>query len=251
MEAFQANSKAAANVLGDWQKHFDAPRESTGTTLISILRRNYPHYSVTVTPFATGLLQFAAAGHAKAEFDYSEDLYFSSRVYRPPKRRISSEPGELVDKTTFGKYNYTWKEHLFIVYVAEYDESCYGRVRMFFILSKREDGGRPGPAPKHVDDLIAAASNWSNELHDEVLVFDQQMWVKDKELYQAVQSSTWDDLVLNKEMKEALIKDVEGFFDCRDDYKEFAVPWKRGIIFHGVRLCAVLSFDVDTVNDKH
>lgn len=27
-------------------------------------------------------------------------------------------------------------------------------------------------------------------------------------------------------MKEALVKDIEGFFDCENEYKEFAVPWK-------------------------
>ena len=35
-------------------------------------------------------------------------------------------------------------------------------------------------------------------------------------------------------MKKTLIDDVEGFFDRKDDYKEFGVPWKRGIIFHGI-----------------
>ena len=39
---------------------------------------------------------------------------------------------------------------------------------------------------------------------------------------------------MNKEMKDTLVHDVEGFFDCRDNYKEFSVPWKRGIIFHGL-----------------
>ena len=30
------------------------------------------------------------------------------------------------------------------------------------------------------------------------------------------------------------MSDVEGFFDCKEDYKDFAVPWKRGIILHGL-----------------
>lgn len=35
-------------------------------------------------------------------------------------------------------------------------------------------------------------------------------------------------------MKENLINDVEGFFENKELYKKFAVPWKRGVILHGV-----------------
>jgi transitional endoplasmic reticulum ATPase len=35
-------------------------------------------------------------------------------------------------------------------------------------------------------------------------------------------------------MKQNLISDVQGFFDNQSLYKQFAVPWKRGVILHGV-----------------
>jgi SpoVK/Ycf46/Vps4 family AAA+-type ATPase len=35
-------------------------------------------------------------------------------------------------------------------------------------------------------------------------------------------------------MKASLIEDVYGFFDAQALYKELGVPWKRGVIFHGV-----------------
>jgi transitional endoplasmic reticulum ATPase len=35
-------------------------------------------------------------------------------------------------------------------------------------------------------------------------------------------------------MKDNLIKDIEGFFENQGLYKKFAVPWKRGVILHGV-----------------
>ena len=138
------------------------------------------------------------------------------------------------DYLTFGRYNYVWNELLFIVYQVEYGESWGRRTRIFFILAKRDEGTLTRSVPQHVDDLIAAASAWSEELHGKILVFDQEVWGKDKELYQAVRSSKWDDVILSKEMKESLINDVEGFFDCQEDYKEFAVPWKRCVIFHGI-----------------
>ena len=35
-------------------------------------------------------------------------------------------------------------------------------------------------------------------------------------------------------MKESLVRDVEGFFDEQANYEQFGVPWKRGIILHGL-----------------
>ena len=234
MQSTQSSSKAAAKVFEDHQKHFDAPSESTGAVILSILRGRYPDWTVTVTPSSTGLIPYAKAGHAKADFDFSEDLHTSLRLYQPPRSRISTESGQLIDKSTFGRYKYTWRERSFIVYHAEYNEGWGCRTSTLFILAKREENSTTGPVPEHVDELITAASTWSTVLHEEILVFDQEMWVKDKELYQAVKTASWDDVILNKEMKETLIKDVEGFFDSQNDYKEFAVPWKRGVIFHGV-----------------
>ena len=76
------------------------------------------------------------------------------------------------------------------------------------------------------DDLIAAAASWTQELHDEVLVFDQGYWQKNKELWQNVQKASWDDVILKKARKEAIIEEVMGFFSAEEKYKEFNVPWK-------------------------
>lgn len=59
------------------------------------------------------------------------------------------------------------------------------------------------------------------------------MWQKNKELYDNVQKASWDDVILEKEKKDSLIKDVIGFFDAESRYSEFGVPWKRGVIFYG------------------
>ena len=51
-------------------------------------------------------------------------------------------------------------------------------------------------------------------------------WSKDKGLWKAVQNSKWDDVILDKDTKKALIGDVEGFYSARDAYKRFAIQWK-------------------------
>ena len=52
-----------------------------------------------------------------------------------------------------------------------------------------------------------------------------------------MQNSHWDDVILDPAMKATLIDDVHNFFDNRSLYEEYAVPWKRGIIFHGTPGC--------------
>ena len=223
-------------VFGDWQKHFEAPAQSTNTALVTSLRSRYLGWSLTVTPnSSTGLLSFAKAGHATAALDTKYETSLSFRTYKAAKGRISNDPGTIKDRVTFGKYDYTWESQSYIIYNAAFTEG-YNREDNLYILSKLPDG-YSGPAtvsPQHVDDLIIAATKWNSELHNEILVFDQQMWLKDAELYRSVQSASWDDVILDKGMKDSLIKDVETFFDCRAEYKKYAVPWKRGIIFHGV-----------------
>ena len=138
----------------------------------------------------------------------------------------------MTDKVLFGKFDYEWKGEVFIVYTATFQQG-FGQVKNTYVLHKRDHELVDGRC-KATDELIAAATKWNNNVHDEVLVFDQERWTKNKELWDSVRNASWDDVIMDKDMKETLVNDVEGFFDCRDDYKEFSVPWKRGIIFHGL-----------------
>jgi transitional endoplasmic reticulum ATPase len=102
-----------------------------------------------------------------------------------------------------------------------------------FILIKETEVGSEAEAQEKADALIKAASSWAQELHNEVLVFDQGFWQKNRELWQNVQKAEWEDVILEKEKKEAIIEDILGFFDAQDKYEEYQVPWKRGVIFYG------------------
>ena len=227
-----ATDKAAIDVFEDYRKHNAGLQISSETAIASALRGRYPDWTVTVTSRETGLVAFAQAGQAKAELDTKTESLSAWRLYALPSHRTSHDEGKMTDKVHFGKYNYEWKGKVFIVYTAEFLQG-FGKVKNYYILHKRDQelvGGRC----KTTDELIAAATKWNSNAHDEVLVFDQERWTKSKELWASVQDASWDDVIMDKDMKETLISDVGGFFDCKDDYKEFSVPWKRGIIFHGM-----------------
>lgn len=79
-----------------------------------------------------------------------------------------------------------------------------------------------------------AVGVWSSELHNEIYVFDDGRWRKDQDLWTSVQGASWDDVILNPTVKANLAGHVQGFFDNQELYKSLAVPWKRGLILHGV-----------------
>jgi len=228
MDESFATSKAAVNAFEDYTKHNSGLQISTETAIVTVLRGRYPDYEVTVTPDATGLLSFAKGGQAHAELDTTTDSFSAWRMHSPAKDRTSNEPGVMHDKVHFGKFNYRWNDEDFIVYKATFPQG-FGQIKNNYLLHKRGHELVNGRC-KITDELIAAAMQWSSKVHEEVLVFDQEQWTKNKELWASVQNASWDDVIMDPYMKETLVKDVEGFFDCRDDYREFAVPWKRGIM---------------------
>jgi transitional endoplasmic reticulum ATPase len=107
--------------------------------------------------------------------------------------------------------------------------------KIFYILYPRNPSQSASiTSPPETDALILAAGKWTSQLHDEIFVFDDGHWSKSRELFRSVAGSSWSDVILSPDMKKGLIEDVQGFFDNQALYKQFAVPWKRGVILHGV-----------------
>lgn len=81
--------------------------------------------------------------------------------------------------------------------------------------------------------LLKAAGAYSEELHEEIWVFDGGFWDKDRSLWLEMRKADWKDVILEEEKKEKLQKDIYGFFESEHIYKDLAIPWKRGIIMYG------------------
>jgi hypothetical protein len=99
-------------------------------------------------------------------------------------------------------------------------------------------------SPQHACFLVAeseavaeafytAVCEWSAMPHGEVLVFEQGTWRKDRNLFAAIQLSSFANLVLVPGLKESLQQGVTQFFSSREVYSRYAVPWKRGILLVG------------------
>ncbi len=83
------------------------------------------------------------------------------------------------------------------------------------------------------DAFFAAVCRWTTPIRDEVYVFQEGYWAKDGDLFKAIQSSRLDNLILPPGLKEAIRDDAAAFFDSRDRYRRFNIPWKRGLMLLG------------------
>lgn len=81
--------------------------------------------------------------------------------------------------------------------------------------------------------LISDIYHWASSLKDEIWVFDNGFWNKRKDLWKAVQKSSWDDLVLEPDFLDNLRRDTRTFFDNREIYQQLGVTWKRGLLMLG------------------
>ncbi|KAL8963888.1 MAG: hypothetical protein Q9197_007055, partial [Variospora fuerteventurae] len=233
------HAKSADPIYDAFYHNSTAPRVNTNTVLTSALRKQYPDLHLTITAtYSCNLLGFAAAGHAFASPCSTADEPQSHhrhpsptavpsdlkwRRYVAPARKDAQSSGYLVDNVKFGRFAYTWASHTYILYNVVGTHAVYDEEVSYLL----------GSSAQANDDLLLAAGAFWNQLHDEILVFDDGYWQKSHELWQSVQNSTWDDVILDPQMKASIVGEMNKFFGSQERYKKLKVPWKRGIIYHG------------------
>ncbi|KAL8664304.1 MAG: hypothetical protein Q9202_003118 [Teloschistes flavicans] len=225
-------------VYNVFQDNSTAPRVNTDPLIVAALRKTHPGFHLTITStYNSNLLAFAAAGHAEAisspaneaspatsseqQQPVATDLKW--RSYTPPARRSSGSDGTLDDIIKFGRFIYTWSDTNYILYNVVGERHGIDQ-NVTYLL---------GTSAEANDALLLVAGKYWSEPHDEVLVFDGGFWRRDKKLWESVQHSTWDDVILEESMKKSIIGEMEKFFGSEERYKRLKVPWKRGIIYYG------------------
>lgn len=182
----------------------------------------------TIPPGNVNLLQFAAAGFASAELDTEDEPKISWRGFlAPPQRRSGGGAGSLGETTFFAKYRYTWHNTRCILYSV-----IVGLNHMQYVLTEPRQGETTRSSSRLADALIVAIGKWLLADEDIIYVFDTY-WSASKGLWEQVKKASWDRVILDQKMKDELRSVSSKFFDSKDVYDEYGVPWRRGLIFHG------------------
>ncbi|RMZ84999.1 hypothetical protein DV738_g329, partial [Chaetothyriales sp. CBS 135597] len=223
-----------SKVALSWFKNADAHRVNTDITVYRSLKAIYPEHEVTIVPAGIANLRSYAAhsGSDASITEVSEPDYGPSSlswlIYSPPDKRLDGGDGSLSRQVFFESYQYRWSGHDFLVYYIDGRDGSdsYPETQNQYIVSTAEE-------VPIVHSLVATVGRWMTELHDAVWVFERGYWQRDAGLYASIQKASWDDIILDHELKEDLLATIQRFFSSREEYKKLRVPWKRGLIFHG------------------
>ena len=122
-----------------------------------------------------------------------------------------------------GWLNVLWRGELLDVILITYNE-CGRRTRHHWIVADTE---------KFAEDFLDAVCAWSCEVRGEILVYQDGEFEKDRELFEAIKSANFDNLILPAPLKQQLREDFVQFFNSRATYERYGIPWRRGSLFIG------------------
>jgi transitional endoplasmic reticulum ATPase len=220
-------------IFNAYRHHAAGQRVHTVSALASAIAAEYPDYCIVATTH--DLIKFANnTGQASADLVQEGPPSLFLREYNSTLRVTNDDDLHTLLQTSiiFAHYKYTWSDNEYLVFVAEGQDSLTpivtpGCGRRSYILSKPAEGEMAGKSiSKAADELILAAGIFAENSNDEVWVFDQGSWKKDKSLWVGTQGANFDSIVMPGDMKESILRDVDGFFDGKEYYREFGTPWK-------------------------
>jgi AAA+ superfamily predicted ATPase len=119
--------------------------------------------------------------------------------------------------------NVLWRGQLLDVVLVTYSQRCYPSRHHWIVADTKE----------LAETFFAEVCEWSSEVRGEVLVFQDGEWAKNKDLFDAIKTASFDNLILHDRMKQEIQNDFAQFFGAREVYERYRIPWKRGVLFIG------------------
>lgn len=118
--------------------------------------------------------------------------------------------------------NVLWQGHLLEVVLITWTAHC--QVRHHWIIAEER---------KIAEEFFNAVCEWSCEVRGEILIYQDSSFQKDPQLYQSIKSSTFANLILPDTLKQQIQDDFQRFFESREIYERYGIPWRRGALFIG------------------
>ena len=128
----------------------------------------------------------------------------------------------------FAKFNYRWGSEDYILYTI-----VIGFSYLQYLLKEPDTSETTVSHCSKTDSLLTtAAEAILSDVADYIFVYDRY-WTRSTYLYNEVAKASWDKVILDEKTKKALTKVSNDFFDSKEQYQKYGVPWKRGLIFYG------------------
>ncbi|KAJ3019531.1 hypothetical protein HKX48_002008 [Thoreauomyces humboldtii] len=130
----------------------------------------------------------------------------------------------LVEEPKAAWWDVEWDGHELQVVLLHIYRPMEGEVMLYHVITdSREVGER----------FIASVERTNAEVKEVIWVYEQGNWRADARLYKAVKHSTFENLILESNLKNTIRQELDHFFASREMYAECEIPWKRGFLLTG------------------
>lgn len=116
-----------------------------------------------------------------------------------------------------------WNGKTLYVLRASWETTCGKHYQHWTIAKSKE----------LADEFILDVARKTNDPGEAMLVFSNGGWDRSPQLYQAVQKSGFDDLILDEGLKSAIREDFAQFLGAQQQYKDLGLAWRRGALLIG------------------
>lgn len=199
--------------FADW---LQLPTTAITYHVSDVLRRVYTDLAlVEANASSFDLLGFADAGHCV--------LSPKTESHREITTSWQGPGGGLSRELLNGCFEAVWQENTITVVYLSWPGD-YGRKEYCFLLASTRE---------MAEQFFEAVCEWGAEIRGEVLVFEDGCWSKNAELFEAIQNSRFENLILSGTLKQELREDFARFFASRAAYERYNIPWKRGVLLVG------------------
>ena len=144
-------------------------------------------------------------------------------VFHHTRTEWEGDGAELKERIQNSWLNVLWKGQLFEVVLISFAEACYQRRHHWIIADEK----------KFADEFYDAVCEWACEARGEILVFHEGVFEKEKQLFESIKNATFENLILYGGLKQQIKTDFQQFFNSREIYERYRIPWKRGAVFIG------------------
>ncbi|GAA5913616.1 hypothetical protein JCM6882_001703 [Rhodosporidiobolus microsporus] len=215
----------APSAFESFVKHFSAPAAATAVYLSETIRSLHSNSSsfATTQDFSFSLPAFAAEP-ANGMHLRERGSKIADKVYLPPQRRRDGAGG-IGEALTWSEWDVDFAQKQWKVITAEWAEGfrTMRQSHLIGITASEED----------TDLLLLAVSSYTTAIREAILVFSDSTWTADHGLWKSVQKASWDDVILDDELKGQIQREYRRFLASEEVYKDLGVPWKRGLILLG------------------
>ncbi len=151
------------------------------------------------------------------------EIVYESSIFNHIRTDWYSPNERLREAITNSWLNVLWRGQLLDVVILTFTEGCYSSRHHWIVADDKSVATA----------FFKEVCEWTSEVRGEVLVFQDGEWTKNKKLFNAIKSATFSNLVLVDSLKREIKTEFAQFFQSRDVYEKYGIPWKRGVLFIG------------------